>query len=126
MRNIIIPYNPKLKQIARKLRKNSTLSEILLWKEIRKKKLGYEFHRQLPIGNYIVDFYCRDLNLAIEIDGDSHNYTGDYDTTRQEELERSGVKIIRFNDLFVKKDMDGVIRLLKYKIEDLENEKTSP
>ncbi len=53
MRNKIIPYKPNLKQHARKLRKSSTLSEILLWKELKKKKLGFEFHRQLPIDNFI-------------------------------------------------------------------------
>ena len=77
MRTKIIPYNPKLKPLARKLRKNSTLSEILLWKQIKGKKLGCEFHRQVPINNYIVDFYCHELNLVIEIDGDSHNYFGE-------------------------------------------------
>ena len=119
MRTKIIPYNPKLKPLARKLRKNSTLSEILLWKQIKGKKLGCEFHRQVPINNYIVDFYCHELNLVIEIDGDSHNYFGENDIIRQEKLETLGVKFIRFNDKFVKKDMDGVLRLLKIKIDEL-------
>ena len=119
MRTKIIPYNSKLKRLARKLRKNSTLSEILLWKQIKGKKLGCEFHRQVPIDNYIVDFYCHELNLVIEIDGDSHNYFGENDIIRQEKLEMFGIKFIRFNDKFVKKDMDGVLRLLKIKIDEL-------
>ena len=119
MRNKIIPYNPKLKSLARKLRKSNILSEVLLWKQIKGKKLGYEFHRQVPINNYIVDFYCHELNLAIEIDGDSHNYSGENDIIRQEKLETLGVEIIRFDDKFVKKDMDGVLRLLKFKIDEL-------
>jgi len=62
MKNKIIPYNPKLKELARELRKNSTLSEVLLWLKIKAKVMGVEFHRQVPIGNFIVDFYCHELS----------------------------------------------------------------
>jgi len=72
-RREIIPYNHKLKELARKLRNDSTLSEIMLWNYLNgKQMLGYDFDRQRPIDNYIVDFYCKDLKLAIEIDGESH------------------------------------------------------
>lgn len=58
-RRKIIYYNPKLKQLARKLRNNSTLSEILLWKYLKEKQMmGYDFHRQKPLDEYIVDFFC--------------------------------------------------------------------
>jgi very-short-patch-repair endonuclease len=74
MRRKIIPYNPKLKEIAQKLRKQGILSEVLLWKELKgKKMMGYDFHRQKPLENYIVDFFCNELMLIIEIDGSSHN-----------------------------------------------------
>lgn len=74
MKRKILPYNRKLKKVARMLRKNMPLSEVLLWQELKTKKLlGYDFDRQRPIGNYIVDFYCKELQLAIEIDGDSHS-----------------------------------------------------
>ena len=57
------------------LRKNSTLSEVLLWNELKGKKLmGIDFHRQKPIGNYIVDFFSPELRLVIEIDGITHAY----------------------------------------------------
>jgi very-short-patch-repair endonuclease len=66
----IIPYNPKLVPLVKKLRKNMTLSKVLLWNELKSKQvLGYDFDRQRPIDNYIVDFYCKDLQLVIEIDG---------------------------------------------------------
>ncbi len=56
----IIPYNPELKDLASQLRKNMTLSEVLLWIELKNKQmLGYDFDRQIPIGDYIVDFYCK-------------------------------------------------------------------
>ena len=113
MRRKIIPYNPELKQLARDLRKNMTLSEVLLWKELRNKSmLGFDFDRQRPVGNYLVDFYCKDLFLAIEIDGDSHIYRDDYDDERQQELEGLGVKFLRFDDIEVKKNMSNVLRVI--------------
>ena len=115
-RNKILPYNPKLKQLARELRKNSTLSEVLLWRQIKGKALGYEFHRQVPIDPFIVDFYCHELMLAVEIDGNSHNETFTYDERWQTKLQRLGVTFIRFDDLDVKKNMDGVLHALKNKI----------
>ena len=72
-RNPIIPYNPKLKERARDLKKNATFAEKILWIAIRRKQLGFEFHRQVPIDQYIVDFYCHELMLVIEVDGISHN-----------------------------------------------------
>jgi len=69
-----IYYNPKRKTLSRELRKKSTLSEDLLWKIVKGKKIkGYQFMRQKPIGDYIVDFFCSKLKLVIEIDGISHN-----------------------------------------------------
>ena len=68
-----IYYNPNLKTRARQLRNKSTLSEVLLWDKIKSRKLlGYQFMRQKPIDNYIVDFFCNKLKLAIELDGFSH------------------------------------------------------
>ncbi|MEX0905500.1 MAG: endonuclease domain-containing protein [Balneolaceae bacterium] len=110
-----IYYNPKLIPLARKLRKNSTLSEILLWEELKQKKmLGYQFLRQKPVGNYIVDFFCHKLKLVLEIDGDSHreeNY--EYDMERQGWLESIGLAVLRFDDLEVKKDMDNVLMAIE-------------
>ncbi|MEZ4899076.1 MAG: DUF559 domain-containing protein [Saprospiraceae bacterium] len=87
MKNKIIPYNPNLKILARKLRNQSTLSKVLFWKQIKSKSLGYEFHRQVPIDEYIVDFYCHEIMLAIEIDGNSHE--GEYAIMKDEERQQS-------------------------------------
>jgi very-short-patch-repair endonuclease len=109
----IIPYNPDLKDLAKKLRKNMTLSEILLWNELKNKQLlGYDFDRQRPIGSYIVDFYCKELLLAIEIDGDTHIYRDEYDDKRQNELENLGVRFLRFEDIEVRKNMWNVLRVI--------------
>ena len=117
----IIPYNPKLKQFARNLRNNSTLSEILLWKKLKGKQiLGYDFHRQKPLDNYIVDFFCNELMLAIEIDGRSHRYIVLADRERQNSLESFGVHFLRFTDYEIKTNMNNVIRVIETKIIELE------
>jgi very-short-patch-repair endonuclease len=122
MRRIIIPYNPKLKSLARALRKNMTLSEVLLWNELKQKKMmGYDFDRQRPIDNYIVDFYCKDLMLAIEIDGESHQYAdiAQNDIIRQNRLESLGLTVLRIDDLDVKQDIDAVLQIIEESILDL-------
>jgi len=117
-RRKIIPYNPDLKDLARQLRKNMTLSEVLLWNELKQKQmLGYDFDRQRPINNFIVDFYCKELQLAIEIDGDTHIYRYDYDEERQRNLEKLGVHFLRFDDIEVKKNMSNVLRVISDWIE---------
>jgi (E)-4-hydroxy-3-methylbut-2-enyl-diphosphate synthase len=114
----IIPYNSNLKELASQLRKNMTLSEVLLWNELKQKKiLGFDFDRQRPINNYIVDFFCKELNLAIEIDGDTHIYRDDYDDERQRNLEIMGVHFLRFDDIEVKKSMSNVLRVIEDWIE---------
>ena len=116
---IKILYNKELKERAKKLRKESTLSEILLWQKIKRKSLGVEFHRQVPLNEYIVDFYCHELMLAIEIDGNSHDHKFGYDTERQSKLENLGVKFIRFNDIDVKRNMNDILRALEIAIEEI-------
>jgi len=105
-----VRYNPELKQRARELRKQGVLSEVLLWNQLKGRKLHrYQFMRQKPVGAYIVDFYCSKLGLVIEIDGESHSGKFDYDMRRQQFLESMGLAVLRFNDTEVKKDMDNVM-----------------
>ena len=113
-----LKYNPKLKERAKYLRNNSTLSEVLLWLQIKNKKLGFDFHRQKPIDNYIVDFFCPKLMLVIEIDGESHNNKVEYDKIRQKKLESLGVRFIRFRDEDVKNNLQGCLDFLKEWIEN--------
>jgi very-short-patch-repair endonuclease len=119
-RNIIISYNPALKVKARRLRNNCTSSETLLWSKLRRKSLGYEFHRQVPIDEYIVDFYCHELMLAIEVDGCSHEDKQEYDLSRQRKLERLGVRFIRFDNIDIIRGMSDVIRTLLTVITEIE------
>jgi very-short-patch-repair endonuclease len=114
----IIPYNPDLKQLARDLRKNMTLSEVLLWNQLKQKQmLGYDFDRQRPIDNYIVDFYCKELSLAIEIDGSTHIYRDEEDEIRQKNFEKLGIRFLRFDDIEVKKNILNVLRVIENWIE---------
>lgn len=120
MKRKIIPYNPHLVSLAKKLRKNMTLSEVLLWDALKQKQmLGFDFDRQRPLDRYIVDFYCKDLMLAIEIDGDSHDFEDVFvkDRARQLRLESLGVRFLRFDDLEVKRDMNNVLRTIEIWIE---------
>ena len=126
MRRKILPYNPKLKPLAKALRNDMTFSEILLWNELKQKKmLGYDFDRQRPIDNFIVDFYCKELMLAIEVDGISHDFEEviDNDEIRQKKLENMGVHFLRFDDREVKKDMANVLETIEYWIEEYEKKK---
>src|ERR1700741_782252 len=125
----IYPYNPALKELARQLRNNSTLSEIILWEYLKGKKMkSYDFHRQKPILNYIIDFFCHELELAIEIDGNSHDIDGAYikDTKRQSMIENLGISFLRFDDIEVKKDINNVLRTIEAWIENFEDKKPTP
>ena len=115
-RNKILPYRQDLKDKARKLRRECTYSEKILWQEIRGKKIsGFQFHRQVPLLDYIVDFYCHELMLAVEVDGDSHasSEAKAYDSKRQARLEKVGVKFLRFDDVHMKRDINVVLDEIK-------------
>ena len=114
MKKQFVHYNPRLKERARELRRNSTLSEVLLWRELKGRQfMGYDFHRQKPIDAYIVDFYCPALSFVIEIDGDSHFLREKEDTERQQRLEQLGIRFLRFDDLDVKFRMDRVLNTIR-------------
>lgn len=119
MRRKIMPYNPKLKEYARKLRKNSTFTEIMLWNYLKGKQMkGFDFDRQRPIDNYIVDFYCKDLQLAIEVDGESHYGNQKADKKREKKLNKLGVTVLRFDDMEIIYDLDVVLKKIEKWIED--------
>ncbi|MDP3111868.1 MAG: endonuclease domain-containing protein [Thermodesulfovibrionales bacterium] len=110
----ILPYKAGLKERARELRKNSALSEVLLWRYLKGKQLlGYDFDRQRPVDNFIVDFFCNELMLAIEIDGDTHNYRISQDIERQRRIEGLGVRFLRFTDEDVKQNIEGVVTVIE-------------
>lgn len=93
-----IKYLDKLREIARNNRRNPTQAEFIMWQYLRKNKFGYKFTRQKPIFRFILDFYCSELLLAIEIDGESHNSRANYDAERDKYLEKINIKTIRFSN----------------------------
>ncbi|MGL5276643.1 endonuclease domain-containing protein [Myroides sp.] len=109
-----LPYNPKLKQRAKELRKAGNYAEVLFWKQVRNKQfLGLDFDRQKIIGNYIVDFYNANYQVVIEIDGNSHIGKEDYDARRQLYLENLGLTVIRFTDIQMKTELHQVMCYLE-------------
>jgi very-short-patch-repair endonuclease len=124
MKRPIIPYNPKLKERARELRNNSTVSERILWKYLKGNQiLGYDFHRQRPVHKYIVDFFCQELYLGTELDGYSHYFESKaaYNLKRERDLKRFGIKIIRFWDDEIFNDINNVLRVIEHVIEKRES-----
>ena len=115
-----IYYNPKLKEKARELRNNSTLSEVLLWNKLKQKQmLGYQFYRQKPIGPYIADFYAPAAALVVEVDGAHHfeETQAARDQARTDYLTRHGIRVIRFNDREVLLEIDSVIETIAAQVE---------
>ncbi|MCB9214880.1 MAG: DUF559 domain-containing protein [Candidatus Kapaibacterium sp.] len=118
-RRSIIPATERAKQYARELRNNSTFSEVLLWKHLKGKQMcGYDFHRQKPIFNYIVDFFAPDLMLVVEVDGSSHRGKEAYDVRRQKEIERLGICFLRFAERNVQHDLEVVLQEIREWIEE--------
>jgi very-short-patch-repair endonuclease len=113
----IIPYNPKLKELARQLRNDSTKTEIFLWLKLKGKQMyGYDFHRQKPIDNYILDFFCYELMLGIEVDGYSHQFLEVYnkDGIKEKRMNDFGISVLRFSDDQVLNDMENVLRAIEF------------
>ena len=126
MKRTIIPYNPKLKEFARQLRNNSTKTGILIWQKLKRKQMyDYDFHRQKPIDNYILDFLCYELILSIEIDGYSHELIDviEKDTKKTKKMKQFGITVLRFNDVQVLKVMENVLRAIEQYIIDFEKVK---
>jgi len=124
MKRKIIPYKPYLKELARKLRNNSTHAEIRLWKELKGKFLGqYDFHRQKPIDNYILDFFCVELMLGIEVDGASHELEEvlKKDAVKEQTLNKLGIKLLRFTDRQVFTELPNVLATIELTIGEIVN-----
>ena len=125
----IIYYNPKLKEFARQLRNDSTRTEIFLWLKLKGKQIyGYDFHRQKPIDNYILDFFCYELMLGIEVDGYSHQFLEVYnkDGKKEKRMNELGIAVLRFSDDEVLNEMENVLRAIEYYIFEYERHTPNP
>jgi very-short-patch-repair endonuclease len=108
---------PEILKRCRELRSSQTPAEIKLWACLRNNQLfGFKFRRQHPIGKFIVDFYCHEAKLAIELDGGGHTEPAqakyDYDNERTESLEAEGIRILRFWNTDVLRNLKGVIETI--------------
>jgi very-short-patch-repair endonuclease len=120
-RSFFYASKKETKTKARFLRNIMTPSENILWDHIRKKRLsGIIFRRQHPISQFIVDFYCHEAKLVIEIDGDIHENqeNKEYDENRTFELEKLGLKVIRFKNEMITDNINEVLKILQEEIKD--------
>lgn len=120
-------YNRTLLKFSKSGRTDQTDAEKLLWRYLRNRQLnGYKFRRQYPIYNYILDFYCVENKIAIELDGSQHEKRKIYDEIRTKELQKLGIRVIRFWDNDVLQNIDGVLEQILMKVENISNKKPHP
>ena len=119
-------YNKKSQTEKRRLlRGHLSKAEGVMWNHLsRKQMLGYKFRRQYGVDQFVIDFYCPELKLAIEIDGDTHfrRDAREYDKDRQEYIENFGIELIRFINLEVLNNLSGVLETIADKIERMKTD----
>jgi very-short-patch-repair endonuclease len=103
----------KLLERRKELRQSMTPQELKLWHYLRNKKLGTKFRRQHGIGPYVVDFYCKEYNLIIELDGAQHKAEKEYDKERDNYVETLGIKVLRFWNSEIDKNIEKVLQTIK-------------
>jgi very-short-patch-repair endonuclease len=106
---------PGKKRFRRELRNEPTIPEFLLWQELKGSKLGYKFRRQQGIGSYVVDFYCPELKLVVEVDGDTHFAPADveYDNQRMIFIIDKGIQVLRVTNTDIRDSLEAVVTLIK-------------
>ena len=107
-------FKNKMHALARQLRQRSTTAETLLWRAIRNRQLeGRKFRRQVPVGAYVVDFYCASERLAVELDGPIHEHQLEADRLRQELIESLGIHFVRLNNQEVEEDLPSALEKIQ-------------
>ena len=104
------------KTLRQTLRNNATAAEAILWRALKGKQVeGLKFRRQFGIGPYVIDFYCPEIKLGIELDGGVHktSYTHEYDKMRSRFLAENGIRILRFDNELVFYNVEGIIEAIK-------------
>jgi very-short-patch-repair endonuclease len=108
---------PETFEAARILREHMTIHEKLLWERLKHKQIcGVRFRRQHPIDFFIADFYCHEVRLVVEIDGEIHNHQREYDDGRSAEMERYFIQVIRFTNSEIEKNIEDVVRRIENEV----------
>ena len=107
-------------EFAREQRMKPTRSEHILWEALRKQQLGVKFRRQHPFNYFVLDFFCAETRLAVEVDGPIHEDQKDYDHWRDEELANRGVAVLRLPEERVRRDLPGVLQEIRKALNDSE------
>ena len=108
---------PLLKSRRKQLRKESTSQETIFWSKLRRHQLGFKFKRQHSVGPYILDFYCPDKKLAIELDGSHHTDNKEYDTERSDYLKEFGINVLRFWNREADANIESVMARIKHELD---------
>jgi very-short-patch-repair endonuclease len=119
--NMFYGASPNIFEKATALRKNMTLAELILWKKLKDRKLfKSKFRRQHPVNIFVVDFYCHEYKLAVEIDGEIHlnKEANEYDSERTNNLNKFGIKVLRFSNYQIIFNIDSVIIKILEEIQD--------
>ncbi len=117
----------KLKPLAREMRVTPTAAEDALWQHLRDRRLAsMKFRRQHAIERFVVDFYCSEARIVIEVDGDIHNHTHEQDRTRQDFLEQQGLRVLRFTNDEVRNNIHEVLRMIESHVQNLDKRSPSP
>ncbi len=114
-RNIVRGQSVSAEKVAKakELRRNMTSAEKILWQQVRASKLGWHFRRQQIIHGFIVDFYCHQKSLIIEVDGEIHQHQIEEDRQRENALKEYGFKIIRFQNHEVERNLPQVLEKIR-------------
>ena len=112
-RSMFYGATPSIFKRAARLRNNMTPAEKLMWEKLRKSQLGVRFKAQHPMGRYIVDFYCHQARLVVEIDGPIHNYHKEEDQQRIDDIKKDGVTVLRIRNEEVFENLEGVLEKIK-------------
>jgi len=121
-------YTRYLVPIARKLRHEMSDAEKKLWSKLRGSQLGFKFRRQVPYDRYVLDFYCHEVRLNVELDGSQH-YTEEgkaHDAIRDRYLQQQGIEVVRFSNLDVLTNMDSVLDVIMERIKKLAQKNSTP
>lgn len=113
MRRRLVFNTPSLKPRRKQLRNRATEAEKILWSCLKKNILKHKFIRQYSVEGYVVDFYCPDKRLAIELDGEQHKSSVEYDSYRTKLLNAWGIKLIRFWNWEVKDNLTKVLKKIE-------------